>query len=64
MPFFLIILTSFNRMPILKKAIDSVLIQSFSDWKLLIIDNHSIDSNNDFLKTIKDKRVKILKKLQ
>jgi len=49
MPFFLIILTSFNRMPILKKAIDSVLIQSFSDWKLLIIDNHSIDSNNDFL---------------
>ena len=64
MPFFLIILTSFNRMPILKKAIDSVLIQSFSDWKLLIIDNHSIDSNNDFLKNIKDKRVKILKKLQ
>ena len=61
MPFFSIILTTFNRMPILKKAIDSVLNQSFGNWELLIIDNHSTDSTDDFLSTIRDKRVKILK---
>ena len=61
MPFFSIILTTFNRMPVLKKAIDSVLSQTFQNWELLIIDNHSTDPTEEFLKTIKDKRVKILK---
>ena len=36
-----VIIPTYNRPQLLQKAIDSVLCQTFTDWELLIIDDHS-----------------------
>jgi glycosyltransferase involved in cell wall biosynthesis len=42
-PFFSIIITTFNRAIILKKALDSLLSQTEKDWEAIIIDDESSD---------------------
>ena len=46
-PFFSIILPTFNRAHLLKRALDSVLAQSFADWELLIVDDGSNDDTRE-----------------
>jgi glycosyltransferase involved in cell wall biosynthesis len=43
MPFFTVILPSFNRARLIEKAIRSVQDQSINDWELVIVDDGSID---------------------
>jgi len=43
MPFFSVIIPTFNRFEFVQKAIDSVLSQSFQDFELLLIDDGSTD---------------------
>ncbi|CAN2170232.1 WcaA Glycosyltransferases involved in cell wall biogenesis [Candidatus Nanopelagicaceae bacterium] len=59
--YFSIIMPTYNRAHFLPGVIDSVLNQTFANWELILIDNHSTDSTNDFLESITDRRVKILK---
>jgi glycosyltransferase involved in cell wall biosynthesis len=40
-PIISIILTTYNRPQLLQRAIDSVLAQTFKDWELIIVDDHS-----------------------
>jgi glycosyltransferase involved in cell wall biosynthesis len=42
-PFFSIIITTYNRANILKRAIDSLISQTEKDWEAIIIDDASID---------------------
>lgn len=56
-----IIMPTFNRLPLLKRAIKSVLNQSFFDWELIVIDDCSEDGTELFLKTVEDKRVRYIK---
>jgi glycosyltransferase involved in cell wall biosynthesis len=42
-PFFSIIVTTYNRAGILKKALDSLLSQTEKDWEAIIIDDESLD---------------------
>jgi len=42
-PFFSIIITTYNRADILKKALDSLLSQTEKDWEAIIIDDESND---------------------
>jgi glycosyltransferase involved in cell wall biosynthesis len=44
MPFFSIILPTFNRAKLVGRAIESVLQQTFADWELIIIDDGSRDN--------------------
>ena len=59
MPFFSVIIPTFNRAKILPRAVKSIMNQSFSDWELIIVDDGSKDNTKtnveDFLK---DSRVK------
>jgi len=55
-----VILPSFNRLTYLRAAIDSVLAQTHTDWKLIIADDGSADETRAFLRSIVDGRVKIL----
>jgi glycosyltransferase involved in cell wall biosynthesis len=59
MPFFSIILNTFNQIDFLKKSTNSILSQNFSSWELIIIDNYSQDGSFEYAKDIKDKRVKV-----
>ncbi len=44
-PIVSIILPTFNREKLLRRAIDSVLSQTFKEWELIVVDDGSIDSS-------------------
>ena len=41
----------------LRKAIESILAQSFEDFELIIVDNHSTDSSEEIVKSYDDARI-------
>ncbi len=61
MPFFSVIIPTFNRCNFLKIAIDSVLRQTFKDFELIIVDDGSTDKTPNFIKTITDPRLRYIK---
>jgi glycosyltransferase involved in cell wall biosynthesis len=50
-----------NRVELLKKAVDSVLNQTYQNFKLLIIDDGSTDETAEYLNSIKDPRVSFIR---
>ena len=59
---FSIILPTYNRAgTYLKGAIDSIVSQSYDNWELLIIDNHSEDFTDELIDNYKDHRIKTYK---
>ena len=50
-------ITTYNRSDMLKKMIDSVLSQTFSDFVLYILDNASTDNTKYIIKEYNDKRI-------
>lgn len=52
-----------NASPFLKACLDSICQQSFEDWELITVDDHSTDNSMSILKEAskKDKRIKVLK---
>jgi len=50
MPLFSTILTSFNRADMLKNAVKSVKLQTFSDWQLIIGDSSTLQEQRDAIK--------------
>lgn len=59
-PLVSIIMPTYNRRNIIKKAIDSVLNQTYTNFELLIIDDGSDDNTVEFLNSFKDDRIIIL----
>lgn len=57
-PYFSIIVPSYNRAKFLPATINSVLAQTFSDWELIIIDDHSTDNTKEVMANYKDPRIK------
>ena len=57
MPFFSVIIPTYNRSESLKKAVDSVLAQTFKDFEILIMDDGSDDDTSDVINEFKDARV-------
>src|SRR6185437_15724131 len=51
----------FNGMPYLPEAIESLLSQTYSDFEILIVDDGSTDAGPEYLRSIKDKRIRILR---
>ena len=56
-----IILPTFNRANLIIKAIESVLNQTYQNFELIIVDNHSTDNTNEIVNSFKDKRIKYFK---
>ena len=48
-PFFSVVIPTYNRENIIKKAIDSVLSQSFQDFEIIIIDDCSTDNSRNII---------------
>ncbi|NHQ59189.1 glycosyltransferase [Chlorobium sp. BLA1] len=56
-PFFSVIIPTYNRAEILKKAIDSVLAQTFNDYEILVMDDGSTDNTRETVESFHDFRI-------
>lgn len=61
MPFFSVILPTYNREKLLRKAIDSVLKQTFTNFELIIINDGSTDNTENIVFDYTDKRIAYIK---
>lgn len=61
MPFFSIVMPAYNAETYIEEAINSVLIQNFRDWELVITNDGSYDHTLEIInKYIKDPRIRVL----
>src|SRR3989338_9606954 len=51
----------YNGMPFLKEAVESILKQTYKNFEFIIVDDASTDETWDYLKSLKDPRVKLIK---
>lgn len=56
-PYFSIIIPTFNRASLLRKAIESVLFQTYPEWELIIIDDGSTDNTKEIIQKYSDNRI-------
>jgi glycosyltransferase involved in cell wall biosynthesis len=59
-PFFSVVIPTHNRAYLLKRAIEKVLSQTFEDFELIIVNDHSTDDTATILASYTDKRLKYL----
>ncbi|MCS7063994.1 MAG: glycosyltransferase family 2 protein, partial [Methylacidiphilales bacterium] len=55
MPKFSVIIPTYNRAPLLKQTLDSVLNQSFLDYEIIIVDDGSTDDTWQYLQSLRVK---------
>ena len=60
-PFFSVVIPTHNRSTLLKRALDSVLNQTFQDFEIIVVDDHSTDDTPNIIKKYSDKRLKYAK---
>lgn len=61
MPFFTIVVPTYNRAHFILRAIESVKKQNFQDWELLIVDDGSTDNTKEVVQTeLADQRIKYI----
>lgn len=56
-----IIMPSYNTGKFIKKTINSVIAQTYSNWELIIVDDCSTDNTDEIVKSINDNRIIYLK---
>ena len=61
MPFFSIVLPTYNRASFLQRSISSVLSQTFTDFELIIIDDASTDNTKEIIDTFNDEKIRYFK---
>lgn len=59
-----VLMTVYNGLPFLKESVTSILEQTYSDFTFLIIDDCSTDGSCDYLESIDDPRLRLIKNEQ
>ena len=60
LPFVSVVMPVYNAEQYLNEAIDSILLQSYSNFELIIINDGSTDKSRDIISGYQDKRIKLL----
>ena len=60
-PYFSIVMAVQNREDLVSEAITSIIEQTYENWELIAVDDHSADNTLDVLKSFKDKRMRVFK---
>lgn len=55
-----IVMATYNRAATIKRAVDSVVAQTYADWELIVVDDGSTDGTRQVLQEFKDSRIRIL----
>ena len=55
-----VVIPTYNHAPLLKKALESVLTQTFLDWEVVVINNFSTDDTIQIVESLDDPRVSIV----
>ncbi|VAX38260.1 hypothetical protein MNBD_UNCLBAC01-2037 [hydrothermal vent metagenome] len=53
-----VIISTYNRAPLLKRAISSVLVQTFQNFELIIVNNASVDNTEEVVQFFDDSRIR------
>lgn len=55
-----ILMSTYNREKYLRRAIDSVLAQTYTDWEFVIVDDGSTDQSQELILSYKDERIQYI----
>ena len=58
-PLISVVIPTFNREKVLKRAIDSVVSQTYDNWELIIVDNNSTDNTENLVHSYKNPNIKL-----
>ncbi len=59
-PLISVIIPTYNRLPLLKEAVASVLKQTYTNWELIIVDDGSTDGTVEAIQKIDDPRIQLV----
>lgn len=60
MPFFSVVIPTYNRAKLIGRALDSVLSQDFADFEIVVVDSASTDATRDVVRSYADPRVRLI----
>ena len=60
MPRFSIIIPLYNKASYIRKAVESVVGQTFGDWELIVVDDGSTDGGSEVVKSFSDSRIRLV----
>ena len=58
-PLISIIIPTFNRLNEIIRAIDSITLQTFKNWEIIVVDNNSDDGTSDFIEKMNNKKIRL-----
>lgn len=61
MPYFSIIIPLYNKAPYVRKAVESVVGQTYTDWELVVVDNGSTDGSGEIVAGFSDARIRMVR---
>ena len=61
MPHFSVIMPLYNKAPYVRKAVESVVGQTFGDWELIVVDNGSTDGSGEIVSKFTDSRIRMIR---
>lgn len=59
-PLISIYIPTHNRPSLLARAVDSIRSQDYSEWELIIVNDHSTSGTENFLKSLSDRRIRVI----
>ena len=59
-PFVTVVIPTFNHAKLLRRALDSVVAQTFDNWEAIVINNFSTDETIEVVESYQDDRIKLI----